>query len=809
MAGSQRARNVGVVRLVRLGALANAGLLLLGACNTTYLEQSKDEPQNAADIMRAADLRPRYPQPTSTVDTGGASPPKAFSFFGWSPATPQPSGSRDVEALAPAPTDPALPPGSRDAAGEAGGYTLNFENAPISQVAKSVLGDILGVGYVIDPRAQGSISLSSGRPVEKKDMLYVLESALSANNLVMLRSGSGYRIGPANEGGVGAVDEGKESAEPGYGLTVIPLQYVSGTTLSKLLEGFATRPGAIRTDPSGKLLIVVGTGSERQSAVDTVRSFDVDWLRGQSVGMYPVQNSTPEPIVGELEKIMDSGDSGLGHGLVKFQPVSRLNSILVVASKPELLRVASRWIYRLDEPSTSSASVKVYKVRYGDAKQIARLLQQIFEINGGQVSAESPTNEIAPGSGVTAMTAEQRLTGGVSSNSGGLGSSGGPGSSGGLGSSNGLGGSGGLGSSNGLGSSGGGGTQRTAAGQFGGVPVAALNSELNALGQGESGGPQLPNVRITADLINNSVLIYARPDEYKLIERTLIQLDRPKLQVAVDVTIAEVDLNDQLNYGVQFFLAGGAVSNTTSGQIPSIVSNVSTSSTSTPTVGSGLSGGLNIIAGNPASPRVVINALSAITDVKILSNPSLVVVDNGDASFEVGDQVPVTTGSATVLSSNNAIVNTVNYVNTGVILHVQPHVNYNGSVLLDIDQLVSTVPQNNTSLTPTISQREVKSSISVVSGQTVLLAGMIQDQQQKSREGVPLLSQLPYVGAAFGTTGKSTVRTELIMFIRPTIIRDGADASMVAEELRSKMRGGKTQALTLPSMLNVLSRPAQ
>jgi general secretion pathway protein D len=304
------------------------------------------------------------------------------------------------------------------------------------------------------------------------------------------------------------------------------------------------------------------------------------------------------------------------------------------------------------------------------------------------------------------------------------------------------------------------------------------------------------------------VLIYARPDEYKLVERTLIQLDRPKLQVAVDVTIAEVDLNDQLNYGVQFFLAGGAVSNTTGGQIPSLVNNVSTTTGST-TTGTGLSGGLNIIAGNPASPRVVINALSAITDVKILSNPSLVVVDNGDASFEVGDQVPVTTGSATVLSANNAVVNTVNYVNTGVILHVQPHVNYNGSVLLNIDQLVSTVPQNNTSLTPTISQREVKSSISVVSGQTVLLAGMIQDQQQKSRAGVPILSQLPYVGAAFGTTGKSTVRTELIMFIRPTIIRDGADASMVAEELRAKMRGGKTQALTLPSMLNVLSRPAQ
>jgi general secretion pathway protein D len=336
--------------------------------------------------------------------------------------------------------------------------------------------------------------------------------------------------------------------------------------------------------------------------------------------------------------------------------------------------------------------------------------------------------------------------------------------------------------------------------------VAALNTELNALGQGESGGPQLPNVRITADLINNAVLIYARPDEYKLIERTLIQLDRPKLQVAIDVTIAEVTLNDQLNYGVQFFLAGGAVSNTTSGTIPSVINNVA-SNTGSSTTGTGLSGGLNIIAGNPASPRVVINALSAITDVKILSNPSLVVVDNGDASLEVGDQVPISTGSANVLSANNAVVNTIDYKNTGVILHVQPHVNYNGSVMLDIDQLVS--EPTGPTLTPTISTREVKSTISVISGQTVLLAGMIQDQQTKSRGGVPILNQLPYVGAAFGTTGKSQIRTELIMFIRPQIIRDGADASMVAEELRSKMRGGKTQALTLPSMLKVLSRPVQ
>ena len=314
----------------------------------------------------------------------------------------------------------------------------------------------------------------------------------------------------------------------------------------------------------------------------------------------------------------------------------------------------------------------------------------------------------------------------------------------------------------------------------------------------------MPGVRITADISNNTVVIYANAEDYRLIERTLNQLDRPKLQVAIEVTIAEVTLNEQLDYGVQFFLSNGVISNTLTGQIPTVANNIAANP-----AGPGLTGGFNLVLGNQLAPRVVINALHQLTAVKILSNPSLVVVDNGEATLEVGDQVPISTGSATVLSANNAVVNTVDYKNTEIILHVQPRVNSNGSVLLAIDQEISGVPQNSTSLTPTISQRKVKSEISVVSGQTVLLAGLISDQQEKTRQGVPILNQLPYVGAAFGTTGTSDARTELIIFIQPQIIRDGADAAKIAEELRSKMRGGKVQALTLPAMLNVNTRPVQ
>ena len=152
------------------------------------------------------------------------------------------------------------------------------------------------------------------------------------------------------------------------------------------------------------------------------------------------------------------------------------------------------------------------------------------------------------------------------------------------------------------------------------------------------------------------------------------------------------------------------------------------------------------------------SALHQYTTVKILSNPSVVVVDNEAATLEVGDEVPVSTGSANVLSANNAVVNTIDYKNTGIILRVQPRVNSNGSVLLDVEQEISSVPNSSSSssstastLTPTISTRKVKSELSVADNQTVLLAGLISDQLSNTGSGVPILDQIPIVGAAFPT----------------------------------------------------------
>ena len=727
-----------------LGALcliiAGAGL---ASCNLTSMDQGNDPP-DALDRVRTTDLEPKFPGGAQTVNTGSPKGLRPLTVYG---------NAAPIEVTAPV----------ARSAGE--GYELNFENTPVTTVAKVILHDILGVGYTIDPRVQGTVSLASGRPVPKDDVLFVLESALRTSNVVLLRDTAGYRLVPAAEAvGSGGVDRASADSRPeaGYGITVIPLQFVSVQTVTKLLDSFAMKAGTIRADPVRNLLLIQGSGPERRAAVDTVLSFDADWMRGQSVGIYPVRNTTPEPLITELEKIMDSGDGGLGQGMVKFQPVGRLNAIMVVSRKPELLRTAGTWISRLDSSDVASTGVKVYRVRYGEAKQLAALLNDMF-IGGNASSAlDSPTNQIAPGGGTTALSSTERLTGGLAS--------------------------------------------PTTSGVRPQPPPTVVevtanpagSSSANSLtggprGAGANAGPALlQGVRITPDVVNNALLIYANQENYRIIERTLNQLDRPQLQVAIDMTIAEVTLNDNLNYGVQFFLKSqdfGAPVNTGSA-INSAAGAVLAQTLP----------GFNFLIGSALEPRVIINALHAYTDVKVLSNPSLVVVDNQVATLQVGDQVPVTTGSATVLSTSNTVVNTIDYRNTGIILRVVPRINSNGKVLLDVEQEISNVANNASSgtLTPTLSQRKVKSSVAVTSGQTVLLAGLISETQNRSRSGIPLLDSLPGIGDAFTQNLKGIQRTELIIFIRPQIIRDSVDASVVAEELRSKMRGGKVGSTSPP-----------
>jgi general secretion pathway protein D len=767
----------------------SAALLLCVAVFAASCSQLQQQPligggnelPDAIDKVRGLDLQPRFPKSSETVNTGTQGTDQPAVYYG-SDAT----GS--VQAAV----------GAAGGAGGGGeGVDLNFDNAPVTAVAKVILGDILSVGYSVDPRVQGTITLSSGRPVPKSRLLFVLESALRANNAVLVHDAGGYRIIPIDDAvGNGGTERARpgDQTEPGYGLTVVPVQHVSVQTIMKLLDGFATRPGSIRADPGGNLILIVGNGVERSTAVETILSFDQDWMHGQSVGIFPIKNTTPEPVVAELEKILDSGEAGLSQNMVKFQPISRSNAILVVARKPELLQAAATWIARLDGSSAASTGVKVYRVRYGDAKQIAKLLNDLFT-GGGGGGVDTGANQLAPGSNSSIL--------GGAGGGGGLGAASAGGSNGGFGNPSSQGGApggapaAGLGANTAAGAGGAGGAGPNPFGALGGPSSSTDTESGGGTGGGGSKGPALlPGVRIMADAPNNSVVIYANQQSYHVIEKALEQLDRPKLQVAIDTTIAEVSLNDTLSYGVQFFIGSINLGGKSSTGVQASNSS-GTSIAPTPDVP-----GFNLLLGNNLTPHVVLSALHQYTNVKVLSNPSLVVVDNQVATLTVGDQIPVTTGSANILnsatSSSNTVFNSINYENTGIILRVQPRVNFNGNVTLDVDQEISECKNcaAGTNLTPTISDRHVKSSIVVADGQTVLLAGLIQDSGNLTKSGIPGLDQIPVIGNAFNNSSSNLIgRTELIIFIRPQVIHDGVDASLVAEELRSKLRGEKVGSI--------------
>ncbi len=722
--------------------------------------------QGIVDQVRSIDLLPHQ---TADVGNGGIA---------------RPTSSRPAVYL----SDGTTPPGStaieRDDTGSGSGYDLNFENAPVATVAKVILGDVLGVGYAIDPRVQGTVTLASVRPVAKADALYVLENALRMSGVALVRDRSGYRLLPANEAGPGGIDR-TASAEAGQGISVVPLRYVSAQTVFKLLDAFGVKATTLRPDNGRNTLIVTGSGTDRASAIDTILSFDADWMRGQSVGIFPVHNSSPEPVISEIEKIMDSGEGGLSQNVVKFQPMSRLNAILVVSQKPEYLKRAQTWIARLDKSDTEGVNLKAYPLRYGNAKSVTALLNEMLigRSAASETSLDGASSQISPGAGVSLSSSSSSSSSPVAQLSAMPTAASGatpPGSAPPL-------------------------NVRAAPSTSTGNAGGQDNSSSSLLGSsGKPGNALLQNVRITADVTNNAVLVYANQESQRVVEQTIHQIDRPQRQIAIEATIAEVTLNDQLNYGVQYFLASqkGSISNTIPGVTPSPGGTTATGTTGTTVIepasnavnaaAGALLGrvlpGFNLLVGAENSPRVILDALHNITDVKVLSNPSLVVLDNQAATLQVGDQVPFSTGTATVLTANNTVVNTIDYKNTGIILRVLPRANANGNVVLDIEQEISSVAAGSTgSLTPTISQRRVKSSIAIASGQTVLLAGLISETENKQRQGIPLLDSIPGVGDAFSHQTNLRSRTELILFIRPTVIKDAVDAHVIAEEMRSKM----------------------
>jgi general secretion pathway protein D len=733
------------IDLQRVSTAVSLCLVLLGCVTSNGTPTADVAPRDATDSVRNADFSARF-----SLASEGES--------GRTRETAQPIlfPGADVEREAQQNRDPDTRTASSQPAAfiKGDGVEMNFDGADVQTVAKTLLGDILHLNFVVDPRVQGNVTLVSASPIPRKDVLAAFEGVLRMSNAAIVHSGNLVKIVPIAEAGGGAISAG--AGEPGFGVSLVPLRYTSASTIAKTAESFLSRPGAIRVVQSRNLLLIQGTIAERQAVLDVVSTFDVEWLQSQSVGVYPLKSTSPETMIGELERIFETNDGGAGQGVIRFQPVSRMNAVMVVTKNPKLLAQTTQWVQRLDRSDMTGTTLRTYRLKNGNATQVAKILNDIFGQRSAG-SADSPTKQIAPG--VDAAPSQlDSLDRGSSSGNPGASTGGGPDNRG---------------------------SNRIAAAfapfsdQKSGDADAADNSANNPGGSAQRG--RFQNLRITADAANNAVVVYSNQEDFRAVERAIRDLDRPKLQVSIDATVAEVTLTDELQFGVQAFL------NSNKGSIGLL--NTSQAAAQS-TVLQNLAPGLNLLLGSQSNPRVILNALSNITNVKVLSSPSIVALDNQPALLEVGDEIPITTSSATLLTNSaTPVVNTIQMRNTGVILKVLPHVNSNGSVQLEVDQEISNVVNaDQQTLTPTIAQRRVHSTVSVVSGQTVLLAGLISERDQKSQSGIPGLREIKFIGDLLGNTSGTRTRSEIIVFIKTQLIRNSVDASAVTEEFRERLQ---------------------
>lgn len=629
-----------------------------------------------------------------------------------------------------------------------GDITLNFAGADVRDVAASVLGDMLKLNYVIDPDVKGPINFNVSRPVSRDELLPTFEAVLNSRGATMQQVNGIVRITPMRPDGkagpavAGAIPPPRSPSERSE---AFPLRYVGATDMQHVLEKVLPPGQVVIADDKRHIVVVQGGPRELQIAEETVRIFDVDQLSGMSMALVPLRTAQPAAMTDELKNIFASRRDADGDP-IRFMAVERLNAVMVLSRSNQYLDEARAWIQRLDRSrNLNERRIYVYNLQYAKAAQVGQKLQGL--LSNLDIQFKSPSQS-AGGDGL-------------------------------------------------------GGDGKTPDGKTNpprpdGAPAAQPVSAVSTTPAVAGSPPPRPGdpasdtgVRIEADESHNALLISANARDYELIRQVLAGVDVPPLQVLVEVTVAEVTLNDQLNYGVEYFFNSGR-SNT-------LLTTAATATIVPATPGFALS----YLSGN-ASPRAILDALSAVTQTRVISTPRLLVLSNETARLQVGDVVPIITQSATsTVTSNPAVVNNVTYKETGVVLEVTPRVNAGGFVTMDVNQSVSNVVNTTTSNidSPTIQQRRLSSTISVKTGQTVLLGGLIQQNDSHGNSGIPVLGDLPGVGALFGTRNNSSGRTELIVLMTPRVISNDAQARAATGQMQQQFQAVlDTSTMTPPRL---------
>jgi len=634
-----------------------------------------------------------------------------------------------------------------------GGVVLNFEGADLREVVRNILGDILNESYTIDASVGGTVTIRTSSGIPRDALPATLEMLLRMNGAAMVKDSGVYKIVPQAAAVRGNITpqlgNSSRALPPGFSVQIVPLRYIGVREMMRILEPFVRDATAVRPDELRNLLVLSGTEQELKHLVETIDMFDIDWMAGMSVGLFTLQYADVKSVGQDLDKaIGDKATSPLS-GILRIIPIERLNALLVITPQPAYLDEAKKWIARLDQGGGGDGPrFYVYNLQNQRAEKLGPLLTSAFTGRAAP-AAPTPPPTVAPGTPAGSIVNPPQFQ------------------------------------------------QQPTISQPtiqivpppAATPVAAPAGAAAGLGV-------VRNIQVVADKDANTLLIVATPVEYTVIEAALKKLDVPSRQVAIEVTIASVTLTDELDFGVEWLFKGGAPSGRGAGGLLTRTTPFNPAApVVSPAAGAtspilSLAQGFTYIINNanfPGGIQAALHLLDTYGDTKVIANPHLAALDNQKATIKAGNKIPINQQSV-VGSTTNVVTTTSQYIDTGVLLQVTPHINQGGLVTLDVQAEVSDPgPVVNPGDAPPINTRSVQTIVNVQSGQTMVMGGLIGETRGNSSKGLPLISRIPIIGGLFGDQSLTNNRTELVMFITPRVVESEVDMKGLIEDLRRRM----------------------
>ena len=677
--------------------------------------------------------------------------------------------------------------------------TLNFANAEIEAVART-MATITGRNVVVDPRVKGQLNLVTERAVTPAAAFQQFLAALRLQGFTVVEAAGLYKVVPEADaklqgGSVSVAQPGSAGPAGGQIVTQIyKLNYESASNLVPVLRPLISPNNTINVNPGSNALVITDYADNLQRLGKIIAAMDVS--NASDVEIIPLQHAIATDLAPLVARLIDSGSSGLGGAVgaaaagqtdTSFKTTllaePRSNALILRAANPARLAQVRALVNKLDQPaaagsSAASGNIHVVYLKNADATKLAATLRAALSAGTGNAQA-SAGSSVAPASSTS--------TGGLSA----------------------------MGSGTTSGSS------SAAAGSGLGAGASSSSTSSN---QPSTGG------QIQADPTTNSLIITAPEPQYRQLRAVIDKLDGRRAQVLVESLIVEVTASKLAEFGIQWQSvlgskgdgvvgAIGTNSAVSGGNILSLAAGIASGSTSAlDSVGRGLNIALAPRVNGQYYLGALANFLQNSGDANVLSTPNLMTLDNEEAKIVIGNNVPFVTGSYANTTGNNTVnpFTTVERKDVGLMLRVRPQINENGTVKLAIYQEVSKIDGNTLKDVngPTTSKRSIESNVLVEDGSIIVLGGLLEDSYQQAEDKVPLMGDIPVLGNLFRSENRSRKKTNLMVFLRPVVVRDAAasDALMldrydairalqqVAQPAPSAVMGSVSGAPVLPAL---------